>query len=65
MPDMSVDAAGVAAAMEIGWASIVGVAATCVAGSAAAVVGALGEQAAMARVRAETAVVERIRASMG
>jgi hypothetical protein len=62
---MSVAVAGVAACNDTGEASIGGTAATCVAGSAVAAAGALGEQAERARAKAETAVVERIRASMG
>jgi hypothetical protein len=59
---MSVAAADAGASIETGCASVVGAAATCVAGLVVAVGGGLGEQAEMARARA---VVERIRASMG
>jgi len=62
---MSVTVAGVAACIETGWACIAGAAATCVAGSPVAAAGALGEQAEKAKAKADRAVVERIRASMG
>jgi hypothetical protein len=62
---MSATVAGVAACIETGEASIAGAAATCVAGSTVASTGAVGEQAEKARAKADTAVVERIRASMG